>query len=110
MPASRWLCSPTNYTYELYGKYTSKEMKFLEIVLKKCSNSTNSSRPCASDAMMDNLEAAFGQFTFSFFYINPLINAGNKDYLNYYFEDRNYITFTRQLGAYSNGFIQDYTI
>jgi hypothetical protein len=60
-------------------------MKMLEIVIKKCSNSTDSSRPCASDAVIDHLETAFGQFTFSFFYVNPLINPGNKDYLGYYF-------------------------
>jgi len=47
-----------------------------------------------------------GRMTFGFVYINPLINAGSKDYLSYFLEDRNYLTFTKKLGAYSNAFIE----
>lgn len=51
-----------------------------------------------------------GQFSLGMFYVNPLINAGEQVYLDYYFEDRNFVTFTKNLGSYSFARIQDYEI
>ena len=44
------------------------------------------------------------------FHVNPLINPGSTDYLDYFVEDRNFISFTMIQGAYSTAYIQDYTI
>lgn len=55
-------------------------------------------------------EKAFEQFVFGVSFINPLINQGDQNYLSYYLEDRNYVRFTRKLGADSNGRIEDYKI
>lgn len=38
-------------------------------------------------------------FEFYVYFINPLVNPTNKDYLSYYLEDRNFITFTRNFGG-----------
>jgi len=51
-----------------------------------------------------------GQFFFSFLYVNPLINPGDSNYLDYFLEDRNYMRFTTQLGMMSSGFVKDYSI
>ena len=42
--------------------------------------------------------------------VNPLINAGSTDYLDYYVEDVNFVSFNKIIGAYSIGYIQDYRI
>jgi hypothetical protein len=54
--------------------------------------------------------AMMGQFFFSFLYVNPLINPGDSNYLDYFLEDRNYMRFTTQLGMMSSGFVKDYSI
>lgn len=86
-------------------------MEMLELNIRKCNNSLDPSRPCVPDATIQTMQTAMGgSFTYSFFYFNPLVNAGSKEYLSHYLEDRNYIAFSTQLGAYSNGFVQDYQI
>lgn len=52
----------------------------------------------------------YGPFMASFFYINPMINPGTADYLSYYMEAKNFVSFTKNVGAYGIGFVQDYTI
>lgn len=47
----------------------------------------------------------YGPFMVSFFYINPMINAGESDYLSYYLEAKNFLSFTKSLGAYGIGFV-----
>lgn len=47
-----------------------------------------------------------GQFNAGFFYVNPLINPGDSNYLDYYFEDRNFLAFDKKLGAYSIAHVQ----
>jgi hypothetical protein len=43
-----------------------------------------------------------------FYFINPLINPSNANYLDYYLEDKNYVSFTTTLGAETNAFISEY--
>jgi hypothetical protein len=59
---------------------------------------------------MKMLEAQMGQFILTQFFINPLLNPGNADYLDYYIEDRNYIAFTSNLGTYSNIHVEEYSV
>jgi hypothetical protein len=54
--------------------------------------------------------AKTGQFQFSFVYVNPIINPGSQNYLEYFLDDRNYLRFTTKLGARSTGYVQDYSI
>lgn len=59
---------------------------------------------------MKKIEAQVGQFLMTQFFINPLLNPGSQDYLDYYLEDRNYLAFTSKMGGYSNVHVQDYTV
>ena len=54
--------------------------------------------------------AAQGSLSVGFFYVNPLINPGNPDYLDYYFEDKNTISFSNTLGADAIARVQDFSI
>jgi hypothetical protein len=47
---------------------------------------------------------------FSVYFINPLINPENQDYLTYYMEDTNYITFSSDYGGEGLLFVEDYSI
>jgi len=50
----------------------------------------------------------YGPLNVGFFYLNPMINAGKADYLNYYLESRNWISFTKRLGAMALAYVEDY--
>lgn len=45
----KWLCPPSNDTFEFKGKYTSQEFQFIKISVEKCNNSTDPMRRCATD-------------------------------------------------------------
>ncbi len=53
---------------------------------------------------------SLGQFTFNFYYINPVINAGQKEFLRYYLEDKNYFSFDTFTGVSANLFFGEYSI
>ena len=42
--------------------------------------------------------------------INAVINPDQKDYIQYYLEDRNFLIFTKEMGLEMNLFYQDVTI
>ena len=54
--------------------------------------------------------ASRGELDAVLYYVNPLINPGSTAYLDYFVEDRNFISFTMLQGAYSTAHIQDYQI
>ena len=56
--------------------------------------------------MINARQAALGPFILGFFFVNPLINAGDSNYLDYYIEDKNFFTFTTRLGAFCNLYLQ----
>lgn len=85
-------------------------MESLQVKVSKCNDTLDPSRPCVPNTTIAELQSLVGQFIFTLYYANPLINPGSKDYLSYYLEDKNYIAFTTELGAYSNGFVQEYSI
>ena len=43
-------------------------------------------------------------------YINPLINPGSTDYLDYYIEDTNFISFGQTVGTQLFCYAEDYSI
>ena len=60
--------------------------------------------------MNNLLTASGGRIYINLFYINPLINPGNIDYLDYDINDLNYLSFDFQTGGLSTGFIEDFEI
>jgi hypothetical protein len=57
-----------------------------------------------------NFLNSWGQFTFNFYYVNTVINAGEKTYISYYLEDRNYFSFDTYTGVSANLFFDQYNI
>jgi hypothetical protein len=51
--SNRWLCPPFNYAFNLYGKFTSLEMEYLQIDVRSCNSTLYPSVPCASNATLD---------------------------------------------------------
>lgn len=45
---------------------------------------------------------------YTLYFVNPLINPDSDQYLSYYLEDKNYITFSDTVGEESRLFIEDY--
>ena len=44
------------------------------------------------------------------YYINPLLNPGSIDYIDYDINDLNFVSFTPQSGTISTGYLEDYEI
>ena len=107
-----WLCPPLNYTVEMQGKYTSNLFKFSEIKIGACTanNSNFPNTSCLNSTDIDSFLNSMGQFTFNFYYINPVINANEKTYISYYLEDRNYFSFDTLTGVSANLFFSQYNI
>jgi hypothetical protein len=76
----------------------------------KCDPLLDPTRPCANFTMMQKLEAQVGQFILTQFFVNPLLNPGSQEYIDYYVEDTNFVAFTSKMGTYSNAYVQDYKI
>lgn len=108
--SKRWLCPPVNSTFTLRGRYTSTNLNLLQVTVTKCDPLLRGKPPCATDAVINQLQLELGTFTLNFLFVNPLINPSSQDYLGYYLEDRNYIAFTTSFGGYGNAFIGKYTI
>ena len=86
-------------------------MRSMELSIFRCDNTTNSSIPCANDTMLNNLfNSFFGNFIVNLVFINPLINPGNTEYLDYYLDDTHFFTFSQTQGSYSIGLVEDYAI
>lgn len=82
----QWLCPPVNSTFTMQGKYTSDSFKYSDIKIGACTenNTLFPSTTCRSPSEVESFLNSFAQFTFNVYYINPVINAGNKDYISYY--------------------------
>lgn len=79
-----WLCLPVNKTYTVSGNYISEIQKSLDIIVSKCNNGTDPSRPCATPQEIDWFLGNDSQLYWTPYFMNPLINPQNKDYLTYY--------------------------
>ena len=42
--------------------------------------------------------------------MNPLINAGNTEYLDYKIVDNNFVSISPTIGAHNNIYVEEYTI
>ena len=63
-----------------------------------------------NQSVIDAMISFRGSLNIGLFFVNPLINPGNKEYLNYYFEDKNTVSFTQTSGAHAIARVQDFTI
>lgn len=70
-----WKCPPKDHNFLINGKYASVYSRTLDIAVKKCTNtSTSDIRPCASDVEIDEFFALNGNFYYTIYFLNPLIN------------------------------------
>ena len=82
-------------------------MQGLQIDISACNSSLNSSRPCVNESLLNSaISAAGGQLFAHIMFVNPLINPGNVDYLDYYINDINMISFSQANGAFANVHVQ----
>ena len=82
-------------------------MQGLQIDISACNNSLNTSRPCVNESLLDSrISTVGGQIFAHMMFINPLINPGNVDYLDYYINDINMIMFSKANGAIASAYVQ----
>jgi hypothetical protein len=60
------------------------------IKVVKCNNATDPSRPCVSSEVINESLS----YNVNFYFMNPYVNSGDQDPVNYYLEDRNYFILT----------------
>ena len=78
--------------------------------MEPCSNNSFDSRPCHSQADIDAFMASEGNFFYTIYFLNPLLNPGQEDYLTYYLEDSNYVIFSSTGAEEAQILVEDYTI
>ena len=103
MKLGNLVCIPINSTFSLKGKFTRNNLRSMELSIRRCDNTTNSTTICADDTAVDNFFTSDGTVYVNLVFANPLINPGNIDYLDYYLEDRNFFTFSQTQGSYCIG-------
>ena len=106
---SNWLCPQVNSLLPIKGQYTSKEQVLMKIELYECKNST-SNDTCASKEEIDSIFDTYENFYFTFYYVNPVINANVPNHLSYYLEGDDYTIFSRKTGCEQIFLVSDYTI
>lgn len=70
----------------------------LDVSINKCTNNSGNPRPCASQADIDTLFLDNGNFYYTIYFLNALINPASHNYLTYYLEDSNYLMFNDKGG------------
>jgi hypothetical protein len=105
----QWLCPPTDYVFPLQGKFTSSIFKYAKLVVQECGIISNSST-CASSTQVSSFVSSNQGMTMNFYFINPNINAGSEEYLNYYLEDSNYFSFNTATGVNANLYFSEFSI
>ena len=81
---AKWLCLPVNQTYTVSGSKITSIQRSLRITVSRCNNATESSRPCATPAQIDAFLRNNSQLYWLPFFMNPLLNPENANYLSYY--------------------------
>lgn len=107
----QWLCPPTGTVIPMQGKFTSNTFKYAQLVISQCTN--NSLYPgttCKTATDVANFVKTNGPFTVNIYFINPVINPGEKEFVSYYLEDSNYFAFDTTTGISANVFHNDFTV
>ena len=105
-----WLCPPYHQKIILQGKFTSEFFKYYKITAKKCDPNLDLSRPCVNESAINDYLHEEETFSFSFYFINKMINGDRHDYLTNYIEDMNYLSFSPEAGVSGNVFVSSYKI
>ena len=79
-----WLCPQINQSIPIKGSYTSSKQFISNVQISPCKNTTDPSRPCKPQSEIDSLFAANPNLYLGVYYINPVINPSETDYLSYY--------------------------
>jgi hypothetical protein len=108
---TKWLCPPTGYVLPLEGKFTSDSFKYSRVLISACNESTlPTNATCATTKEVDLFIESNQGVTANIYFINPLINSGSKEYLDYYLEDGNYFTFDKTRGVSADLYFSEYTV
>ena len=95
----------------LQGKFTSNTFKFAQLVISQCTaNALYPNTTCKSDGDIMSFLGNNTQFTVNIYFINPVINAGDSNYITYYLEDSNFFSFDLFTGISANLYHNDYKI
>ena len=94
----------------LEGKFTSESFRYYKIAVKECDPDLDLSRPCVNESVIDDYLHEEETFSFSFYFINKIINGDSHEYLTNYIEDMNYLSFSPEAGVSGNIFISSYKI
>lgn len=107
-----WLCPPDGTVVQLQGKYSSDMFKYYKIGVVACTAATAAAfnQTCATAAQITSFISANQAFQLNFYYVNTIINANNKDYIQLYLDDTNYFPFTITNGMNANFFLSSYKI
>ena len=63
---------------------------------------------CLSSTNVSDFLTANGEFTFNYYFVNAVLNPGDKNFIKYYLEDRNYFSFRTTTGVSTDIFFNDY--
>ena len=111
MGISNRLCMPLNSSFDLYGKLSLSVVSSIAIRINRCNNTSNATRPCANSSVLDTfLSPELGVYTLSIYAVNPIINPGSTDYLDWEVDDSTSLTFSFQQGSMLSSTLEDYTI
>ncbi len=79
-----WLCPKLGQRIPIKGSYTSSKQFISNVQISPCKNSTDPSRPCKPQSEIDSLFTANPNLYLGVYYINPVINPTETDYISYY--------------------------
>lgn len=83
-----WLCPSAGQLVELQGKYSSELFKYLKISVTQC-NGTINGQGCRSATEVQDYLTANESFSFSYYFVNTLINVDQQQPINMFMDDTN---------------------
>ena len=82
---SQWLCPPTGTILPVQGKFTSQVFKYAQLTISQCTaNSLYPGTTCKTSSDISSFITNNGQFTANIYFINPVINPADNNYISYY--------------------------
>ena len=102
---------PLNSSFDLYGKLTLSVVSSITIRIKQCNNTPSATKPCANSSVLDTfLNPELGVYTLNIYAVNPILNPGSTNYLDWEVDDSMSLTFSFQQGNLLGTTLEDYTI
>ena len=81
------LCPPLNFSSTIEGLYSTNTIKFFEIEITRCGSTFNTSVPCLNQSDLDTVFSQNGGLFADLYFVTPVINPGDADYLQYKIDD-----------------------